>query len=1031
MAKKKQTASTNTSAALPANEFASPEVLLQFFELAPVAFIAVDEKGIIRFVNQQAGNLLGYGPEELLYRHFEMLIPERYRENHTRYQQTFFTQPQVRSMGSGLNIVCLRRDGVELTVDVGLNPIQLPGGNFVLASISDMSERLQSELKLQVAETQYRLLAEQIPPIVYISGRDEGVGVTYISPRIQILGFTQEEWVADKELWLRQMHPDDRERVLAEIANALEKRIPFHCEYRIFSKDGQMYWFLDEAFDIRDPNGVLMRHQGFMLDITDRKKAEQALAEREHFLEKLAEMTRAILSAQDFESTLHTLAINMKDLIGADACSITLCDEERQLVKIVATTAVPDFQYLHQTWDNSRANLTFSCLQAGRVLAVTDVFNTPHLDPEIAKKFLAKSVAAVPLMVGEQKLGAIIVSFHTPHDFTAEEIERAETAGRQVSLALLNFQQGLEIQQRLKESKAMMDIGRALGQSEQTGSEDVLQLVVDAARELIPDAEQSVIHLVDEDENVLVPRAVSGFEQSPYKDAAIDFKMRLGEGVAGQVLLSGQAINVPDVANDSRFVNSHATLQYSSLLVAPVPSGERMLGTISVQSRRTYAFSKMDVNLLNDLSIVAAIAIENTHLIETVQHRLREADALYTISRGLAGSLDPDEVITQAVRLLYENFKYYHVQVYVMEPETNRLVVRRGSGYIGDQLVRRGHFLEPGEGIVGHVAAVGEAFFTNNVDDVVFFRRNELLPNTQAEIAVPIKVGQVVLGVLDIQNMPPNRFTSDDLQLMMTVADQVAVALQKASLHRDLETSLKQEQDIRSQLVQSERLALVGRLLASVSHELNNPLQAIQNALFLLKDETKLSEQSRQDLDVILSETERMAALIERLRSAYRPVRMKDFQPVALNPLIEDVHALISTHMRHKEILFEFLPDPALADASGLADQIRQVVLNLFINAIDAMQPGGRLTVQTANLAEQGEILFSVRDTGPGIPNELREKIFDAFVTSKNTGTGLGLTITHDIIQQHHGRIEADNHPEGGAIFRVWLPVHMRKENAA
>jgi signal transduction histidine kinase len=279
------------------------------------------------------------------------------------------------------------------------------------------------------------------------------------------------------------------------------------------------------------------------------------------------------------------------------------------------------------------------------------------------------------------------------------------------------------------------------------------------------------------------------------------------------------------------------------------------------------------------------------------------------------------------------------------------------------------------------------------------------------------------VGVLDIEQTPPHTLTDEDLQLTTAVADQLAVALQKASLYTNLQKSLQMEQTIRSQLLQSERLALVGRLLASVSHELNNPLQAIQNALFLLKEEAGISVQGHQDLGIILSETERMAALIERLRSAYRPVRIKDFQPVHLNNLVEDVYALIATHMRHKQIAFEFFPDPELPVISGISDQLRQVVLNLFLNAIEIMKPGGCLRVQTQRLLRQKEILFSVKDTGPGIDPEILPNIFEPFITGKSTGTGLGLTITHDIIHQHHGRIQAENHAEGGAVFNVWLPV--------
>jgi signal transduction histidine kinase len=306
----------------------------------------------------------------------------------------------------------------------------------------------------------------------------------------------------------------------------------------------------------------------------------------------------------------------------------------------------------------------------------------------------------------------------------------------------------------------------------------------------------------------------------------------------------------------------------------------------------------------------------------------------------------------------------------------------------------------------------------------VFFIRNPLLPETQSELTVPIKIGDQFAGVLNIHQTRPMLLTERDLQLMTAVANQLAVSLQKANFYTELQTSLSQEKAMRSQLIQSERLAVVGRLLASVSHELNNPLQAIQNALFLIKEEEKLSLQGRQDLEIILSETERMSILIERLRTTFRPTRSEDFQPVQLNNIVEDICTLTATHLRHKEISFEFFPDPDLPAVRAIPDQIRQVVLNLFMNAVEAMQTGGHLSVYTQQVSEQDRILLMVHDTGPGIEPELLPHIFEPFITSKETGTGLGLTITYDIIRQHGGDIYVENSPEGGATFRILLPCY-------
>jgi PAS domain S-box-containing protein len=903
--------------------------------------------------------------------------------------------------------------------------VTLVTGRAISDLFMEITEHKQVEEELQKAESKYRSLAEQIPPIIYMASPHQHIGVTYISPRIEALGYRQEEWLADPQLWLRQVHPEDQTRILAEIEHNRESGKPFSSEYRLISRDGKIRWFLDEAINIEDNTGRVLFRQGFMLDITERKEAEESLSAREQYLKLLNEMTRAVLLSKDFDSTLYTLAVDMAKLIQADDCYIARWDEERQMViPIAATISIEGSRPSYRDSHPEDLRMALAVLDVCHALAADDVYNSPYVNAELARKLQASSALGIPLIAAEHKLGAVIIVFNDPHHFTPDEIERAEQAGSQVALALWNFQQSVEIQQRLRESNTLATIERALSESERVGTGEVLQLIVDSARELMPNAEKSVIHLLEAEEKVLFAGAVSGFDKQEKHIKSV--KMHLGEGVAGNVIRKGVTVNVSDIQSHPDFLLKDSPAEFRSLLVAPVQSSGQQIGTISVQSGVTNAFSTKDAELLNALAVQAAIAIENTRLFEMTQQSLKEVNILYQISRGLAASLDADQLIRDTIALLQQIFGYYHVQIYLIDPENGNLVVKHGSGYIGDELVQRGHHLPPGQGIVGHVAETGKPFFTNNVEEVVFFKRNPLLPQTQSEIAIPIVIDEKVTGVLDIQQTPPQRFTGNDLKLMTAIADQLAVVLQKANLYRTLQTALQQEQMVRSQLVQSERLALVGRLLASVSHELNNPLQAIQNALFLLREEKNLSAQAGQDLDIILSEAERMAALIERLRSAYRPVRMKDFQPVEFNTLIEDVHALISTHMRQKMIIFEFFPDPHLPDVSGLPDQLRQVVLNLFLNAIEVMQAGGRLTVSTRCLPEQKEVLLTVKDTGAGIDAEILPHVFDAFITSKHTGTGLGLTITHDIIQQHHGRITAANDPKGGAVFETWLPVHDR-----
>jgi signal transduction histidine kinase len=597
----------------------------------------------------------------------------------------------------------------------------------------------------------------------------------------------------------------------------------------------------------------------------------------------------------------------------------------------------------------------------------------------------------------------------------------AERIGYQVALALWGVRQDQINIRQLNETLVMMKIGRALSETEQIGLDTVLQLIVDSARKLIPEAEKTVIHLLDRDNKSLVPQATSGFQKS--EKTIPRLKMHVGNGAAGQVMRDGITVNIADVNADPRFLQAAVKPTYQSLLVAPIQQAGRQLGTISVESERSHAFSEHEAELLQALGNQAAVAIENTRLFESTQQSLKEMNALYQISKGLSTSLDANELIHDVLTMLKQNFGYYYAQIYLVEAESGDLIFQKGSDEIGAELFEQGFRLPRGKGIAGYVAETATPFLTNNVDEVVFFFRNPLLPNTQSQLAVPIKLEGRVVGVLDIQHEPPHRLSDRDLHLMGTVADQLAVALQKANLYTNLQTALVQEQNMRSQLNQAERLSLIGKLLASVSHELNNPLQTIQNALYLARDDLQHANIHIQEMDIIAAEIDRMSMLLERLRSTYRPLHPEEFRPVQVNNIIEDTYQLISTYLRHKNISFEFHPDPEVPPVTGLADHLRQVMLNLFINAVEAMPEGGHLCVDTFISRANHEVAFSISDNGMGIEPEILPRIFEPFVTNKRTGTGLGLTITHEIVEQHLGRILAENVSAGGAKFTIWLPA--------
>ena len=783
-------------------------------------------------------------------------------------------------------------------------------------------------------------------------------------------------------------------------------------------------------------NGILVGHVfvtfasigvGFLRELIESHyQIDEQIQNRERHLILINMATRDILDGENLNDIYYRLLTYLTNLFTADYAYLSYWNEASHQMLLVASTRNLK-QPVHHPLESEEEDIAMSILESGRALFIDNLQQSVHFANISSFKTLQQSTRSailLPLMTKDYKFGVVTLAFDSLHRFNQEEIAYIELASHQITLALRSIHQEGMIKKQLREAETLANIEHALIESERIGVDTVLQLIVDAARDMIPNTQRVVLHLLDNEQKILVPRAVAGYSEAQ----TARLNMLFGEGIAGQVIATGEVATITDIRTDPRFKDQTIPVTFRSLIVVPIHSNERRIGTISVHSNNIGAFGSDETNLLSALGAQVALAIENANLLETTRQNYKEINTLYHLTQNLATSLDPDQLMKDAVEFLQNVFGYYHIQIYIIDNELGSLVARHGAGAIGNQLGEQGYSLSVGTGTIGHVAETGEPFFTNNVDDVVFFVGNPLLPYTRSEMVLPITINEKVWGVINIQEISSSPISQGQMKLMEAVTQQLAIALQKANLYAGLQASLNLEKAMRAQLIQSERLAVVGRLLASVSHELNNPLQAIQNALFLLKDEEKLSEQGQQDLDIVLSETERMVALIERLRSAYRPILVTDFQRVQLNNLIEDVYALIGTHMRHKKIAFELIPDISLPDVSGLPDQLRQVVLNLFLNAIEIMEPGGRLTVQTCNLPAQGEVLLSVKDTGPGIDPEILPEIFDPFVTSKKTGTGLGLTITHDIIEQHHGRIAAENDPRGGAVFNVWLPIDQKDE---
>jgi PAS domain S-box-containing protein len=234
---------------------------------------------------------------------------------------------------------------------------------------------------------------------------------------------------------------------------------------------------------------------------------------------------------------------------------------------------------------------------------------------------------------------------------------------------------------------------------------------------------------------------------------------------------------------------------------------------------------------------------------------------------------------------------------------------------------------------------------------------------------------------------------------------------------------------LQTQLVRAEKLAAIGQLAASIAHEVGNPLQAIQGFLSLFLEQCDPETPNRRFLELAEEEIERIVQVISRLRDLYRP-KTDVIAPVDVNDLIEQVLLLTSKQLERADIRISHELDPALPHIQGVPHHLKQVFLNLVLNAIEAMPNGGTLHVQTVKPHKSNDrvVMVRVSDSGVGIPRERIPHLFDGLHTSKEHGMGLGWYTSKSIIDQHMGRVDVESAVGHGTTFMITLPIDYQED---
>jgi signal transduction histidine kinase len=291
----------------------------------------------------------------------------------------------------------------------------------------------------------------------------------------------------------------------------------------------------------------------------------------------------------------------------------------------------------------------------------------------------------------------------------------------------------------------------------------------------------------------------------------------------------------------------------------------------------------------------------------------------------------------------------------------------------------------------------------------------------EAEVTIPfISKGQLV-GIMNVgYKFTKDVYSQEDIELLTTLANQAAIAFENARLYEDLKKS-------KSYIRRADRLASLGTLTAGLAHEIRNPMVAIKTLTQLLPERLDDEEFRSQFLKIASGEVDRISSLVNELLDFARPSDPR-WALEDINAILDGMILLISTATKKK--LITIIKDYAtnLPPVQIDREQIKQVVLNILLNAIDATSENGKIMVKTRSFIKPGGepyIQIEFTDTGCGIPSEHLEDIFNPFFTTKTTGSGLGLSISSQIVQDHKGYIDVESQLEKGSSFFVNLPVHQ------
>lgn len=546
--------------------------------------------------------------------------------------------------------------------------------------------------------------------------------------------------------------------------------------------------------------------------------------------------------------------------------------------------------------------------------------------------------------------------------------------------------------------------------------EEVLEQMMHETRVLL-EAEAASVLLCDSTGDNLIFAAAVG----PNSERLSGTQMPATAGIAGEALHAGKAVLIHDAQQDPRFYNqidNLTGLKTRSLLAVPLIVKDRIIGVVEAINWGEKLFDEDDLNLLDTLAGSAAAAIENARLYEEATRRLTETRLLQDVILAAASSLDFDHIVTHVLQTIHQALQPHGLSLAFPDPQEEHMLVH--PSIVGAPVTTPDALRVPmHSSVTGQVYLTGQPALIHDTYAIPNYYKFAGAGELCSELAVPVRVDDQIVAVLNVEHQQPNAFNEQDVHLYESIAAQLGIALKNARLYAAEREQRRLVERTSEQLIHSEKLVATGRLAAALAHEINNPLQTIHSSLEMMLLFPVEPEQQHEYIQMADEEVQRLISLVTRiLEFARKPKRSP--RPTQIDVVVNRVLGLANKHLQHRNIRIE--RDVAADLPAVLVDdgELAQVFMNLVLNAVDAIGESGLLRVE-GRLAEDGRVAVSFTDNGQGMAPEHLARLFEPFFTTKEKGAGMGLSVSYDLVKQYDGVITVTSQVGLGSTFTVWL----------